>query len=264
MRLSSITKKMMKIVKFCVAFGNRKDGLLVTFFLMCLAASSLAQKVDEKLLTPIEMKNISIKVTAIRMAYEQLLRTNDLLSRDSLDILEKETLMNIYSSLDINAERAIGCVESPDSTPWTNFKVYICWRKFVFHHFYYVVAIGYDGSLFFLQGFEANDFEKLIKAKLGKVQSKQDAERVAKLYLNTVWLSGQAIELVDSSNIGVVKAKFSGVSVPKTVKKGNSFKVALCTIPKEENQNERTERFTLHKFIVSSTGKIKHDYKLMK
>lgn len=228
----------------------------VALFLCFYAAPTVSQEKSPQMLTLQEMKNLAKKLTRAQVIKEEFNMLYEFLSRDSLVIPNKQNLFTMYDEIESDD---IGCTTIQDSTSWNGFAVFRCSRSFVFHGSSYVIAMGYDGSVFFLQGFHQTDFDKLLRYKIGSINSIDQANDIAKLYLNTVFFVKSRHEFIDEVNIRSYQSIFPTLSRPRWDQKEDGFEGNFFTITKGNDDFGRATFEAIKHFIyINHSGHVDH------
>ena len=115
----------------------------------------------------------------------------------------------------------------------------------------YAMAISLKGSLYLLKGFEERDFDRLMRHFVAPIDQAEKAVHVAMLYMRTVALVGwHGRIIIDATNIGELKPKYSFLHEPRVVSKTSPFDVHVLTLDVVPGV------VTLHEISVASSGEI--------
>ena len=114
----------------------------------------------------------------------------------------------------------------------------------------YLMAFGRTGNLYFLRGFEKNDFDKMVRHAFGEVVEAHEARQLAELYIATVELDLTYDRVfIDSTNVEMYRGQFPGIQRPSVARDEEGFDVRLYTL------DLPVGRVILHCFQVRRDGK---------
>jgi len=196
-------------------------------------------------LDSVQVDSLAKKVVLAYSAYQDLQSVHSALNRVST---EEESLSE-YRTM-IHSVNQLVCVPYNDYNFWdSSFTVIFCKRWDVMHIGNYMLAMGYDGTLFYLSGFGQNDFKNLLHYKIGPIDSEGKAEQVAKLYMSTVQFDPRArFQFVDSTLARMYSSEFPYLSPPRIRLQRDTYTVTLYTFYVEY------ERVELHQVALRETG----------
>lgn len=245
---------------------SRELCLWIVLTIPCLVLNGLGEKIlaqerKQALLTLDEMKTLAKKMVKVQISCEEMVNLRAFVSRDSLEFSDKNDLLRTYTSIEKD-ENDIQCARIDTSLQWKNFEVFICWRKYVSHLSYYVIALGYDGSSYFLHGFDKSDFQALLKHKIRSISTKDEAALIAKLYLDTVMPVSAKRLIIDWANVPMHKTK--GIAPTRVNQKGKTFEVSFYTVTKYSEYSAGEDEIVFHKFSITQDCEIHYERELMK
>jgi len=252
---------MLKKAWLSFAIISRELCLRIVLMISCLVLNglreeTLAQERKQALLTLTEMKTLTKKMVKVQISCEEMVNLRAFISRDSLEFSDKNDLLRTYTSIEKD-ENDIQCARIDTSLQWKNFEVFICWRKYVSHLSYYVIALGYDGSSYFLHGFDKSDFQALLKHKIRSITTKEEAASIAKLYLDTVHPASAERQIIDWTNVPMHKTK--GVSSQRVIQKGKTFEMSFYTVTKYSEYGTGEDEIVFHKFSITQNCDINYE-----
>ena len=133
----------------------------------------------------------------------------------------------------------------------------------------YFIAMSNQGAFYYLQGFKENDFEKLVREEIAPIISKDNAVKVANLYLATVaynLIFEQAVityqnsedsainkkspKIIDDYNYKLYKSEYEKLIPPKYSEKDGDYQIELCVL------EPLNQKITMHKFFYRQKRRI--------
>ena len=119
----------------------------------------------------------------------------------------------------------------------------------------YIIALGYNGSVFPLEGFGKEYFERLVKSQITPIESPAKARQVAEFYLETVLFTNLRRTILSENDIKALALKLPSPIQSKVIANQMSFRVILVTKTESPISIESPE-FYLHSFEIAPDGKI--------
>lgn len=187
-----------------------------------------------------DIKKLVKKISTTVQLYDNLQNENELLSRDSLS--PKRTQLIKFSW---NFEFGVGSWITEVKLPkrWGHFTVWKIEYSHVMDAAPKYIAVGYDGGIYYLSGFERKQFGNLARNQIKNVPDTNTAFEVALLYLETV----EQVEF-NSTLIRATKKNSSKDKLPKIISRNiNGYIVQIYS----ENSRKESE---LYKVKVNMRG----------
>ncbi len=147
-------------------------------------------------LTSEEMDSLAQTVTWSQLQKDNLFQSKSYIKKE---VANKEiSLYNLRNSVEFN----FGILKLSRIMVSKNYKFKILYLSYLYRmpSLEYCLAISNQGDRYFLSGYDKNEFRYLLKDRIKKVGSKDEALKTANLYLNTIEGIGKS-EIVDTNNI---------------------------------------------------------------
>jgi hypothetical protein len=231
-------------------------GLLVwTVFAFDITS---AQLLTRTLFTAQELDSLAARINKVQTIYENFLLTSSALSHN-LQTDKESTKLQFDFFLNEKPDLSF-CVRSDDYNYWRDkFIVYRCEDEFRIPVRPRVFALGYDGSLFLLYGFEKRNVNDIIREKIGGIHSSEDAICFVKFYISYTFTPGYFTQVfIDDANRHSYDSLYHGLRAPKVRLVGKSYRVTLFSL------DPSAGRVWRHEIILTRDKLIKHNHTVLR
>lgn len=221
--------------------------LKLTIALIFVMLGGAVAQTTARFYTDAELDSIATKVVLIYDGNFQLRRFHDEYSTASFE--KEQEAYSAWRTLRRDHDD-IGIAHYNKYNAWDSiFQIIRCIPLSSLHSGEYIVAAGYDGTLYYLRGFDTNDFASLLRYKIGEIKSEAKALSVAKLYVSTIpYDSNNGVDVVDSSNISQFLSMYPYLAPPAISEFRETYTVRLFTIDPEY------KHIVLHNVTLSQTS----------
>lgn len=167
---------------------------LAALFMMLFAGITLADAsgdssetdTNRNLFSRDELTAFAKKVVKVQSDYEKMYQNNSITSDNILTEFQKDDIAVLYRLIDDLALDHVSVYIDDKRNHWDNFFVMRCYARPSDPDRPYFLAMGLDGSMFFLNGFDTVQFTELVQAKIAPISTPDDALNIAQLYISTV------------------------------------------------------------------------------
>jgi hypothetical protein len=246
--------------------------ILSILSLFNLNSAVYGQKKNNLVFSKDELTEFSITLTKAQISYENMLNIVEFISQDSLRIEDnngnlpvnelKNYISNKYKSLESKESIQIATAIDTNYVYLTNSLIFINTQLGVTDSKPYIMAIGIDGRVFFIEGFGKDEFEDFIKDKIRDLISANDSFHILKLYMETVLYPNRSYLLIDSSNINKYNKILNYLYPIKMRKTKNDFEYDFYTLEKIKD-HFKYDSLIFHKFKIYQNCKIKYSSRII-
>ena len=208
----------------------------------------------QKAITFEQMSQMARLMTRIQIEADNLNLMFEDLARDSVAI-SNPAIWDVYKSRLAKDTTHISAVCLKHLSCKGAFEVFRCSDDLTNDAPEYIIALGYNGSVFPLEGFGKEYFEQLVKSQISPIQSPVKARQVAEFYLETVLFTNLRRTILSESDIKALALRLPSPVHSRVIANPMNYRVIFVT-KTESLLSIGSPEFNLHSFEIAPDGKI--------